>query len=409
MSKGSYFQPRRRRWVVRCAVGALVFAASGIGATISAVAQEVVDEGGEELALPQSYLDGYAWWNKSQQLPTGGQGVPAQSCQPTDTNQCPAGPPVDGLYVVYDYESMAPTAVTGPVGNLPTPPVPPPPPEAPVPNSSAPRILGPTAFGAVRYIVPEGAETELSLTILSKSSTTPGGTDASLGKLFACAVASPGWAAIQNGRYDQAPTYDCSSADEADLSGDQAIFQFPTGMVSSGLLDVVIVGAGDRPFQASFAAPTNESLRIVNAEALAEAFATAEEDIVIEDPLTSFEAGSDVGSFAGDIAYTSDDTLLPSIGPSVGTSRPQAGERAVPARNLVNPFSPDASRGERILAVSLLMAIGTALWWVGGIAPRGPRLLGSLGAGSSDDAPVIGGRGIGRFIRPRSGRAPRLF
>lgn len=394
------------------AAASILVMSIGAAATMAAAQEATTDDAGTgsgedvEVALPEAYLDGYAWWSKTQQSPAGGQGVPAETCTPTDVNQCPAGPPPDGIYVVYDYEAVAPTVVTGPINNLPTVPVPEAPPGSPTPNVSPPRIAGPIAFGAVRFIVPDGAETELTLNVLSKSSTTPGGQDPSVGKVFACLVASPGWAATQNGRYDQAPTYDCSSADEGDIVGDQVVFDFPSGMVQNGTLDVVIVGAGDRPFQMSFAAPKNESLQILNADALVEEIVDySEEDFTIEDPLTEFTESTYVDTpLVGDVAYTSDDSVL-ALAPPIGRPQP---ERAVTAGRFVNPFSPDASRGERVMAVALLMLTGGALWWVGGMPIRPPRLLGSLGNGRTTEVGPSTMGGIGRFARPRSGRPPRL-
>jgi len=331
----------------------------------------------------------------------------AQSCQSTDVNACPAGPPPDGIYIVYDYEAVAPTAVTGPVGNVDTPALPQPPP--PAPNVAQPQPLGPLAYGAVRFIVPEGAETELTIPILSRNTSQPGGTDPTVGKLFACISTTPGWAATQNGRYDQAPTYDCSTADEGDVSGDTAIFQLNTAFLSGTTLDVVIVGAGERPFQMALGPPTDSSLTVLNASEIVSEDALLE-DFTFEDPLTEFEESleplpEDTG-FASDLSYELGD--VGSFAPSVPVARPQP-RQAVQAGRIVNPFSPDASRGERLMAVALLLAMGVGLWWVGGQPARPPRLLGSLAAARvPDDAPTVAG-GIGRFARPRSGPAPRLF
>jgi hypothetical protein len=79
------------------------------------------------------------------------------------------------------------------------------------------------------------------------------------------------------------------------------------------------------------------------------------------------------------------------------------------AGRIVNPFSPDASRADRMMAVGILLLMGTGLWWVGGMPLRGPRLLGSLGHGRATDEPPVSNGGIGRFARLRTGRPPRLF
>jgi hypothetical protein len=367
--------------------------------------------------LPSTYLDGYGWWNKIQQAPQGGQPLPSAACPASAVSSCTAGPPADGLYVVYDYEAVAPGAVTGPVNNAPTPPtLPPAPSTVPAPTVAQPHPLGPTAYGAVRFTVPDGAETELTLHIVSKQNTTPGGQDLSTaGIVFGCLVSTPGWAAAQNGRYDQAPKYDCSSANQGTISGDAVTFTFPSGMVQDGTLDVAIVGSGTQPFQMALDKPTDSSVVVTNADALASDVVTADAalpspDATFEDPAAaSIDTASvplDTG-LTSDVPLTADQSALPSVSVGGTRTRPQI---AVNAGRIVNPFSPDASRADRIMAVAILLLMGTGLWWVGGLPMRGPRLLGSLGGGrttEADDAVAPGG--IGRFVRARTGRPPRLF
>jgi hypothetical protein len=59
-------------------------------------------------------------------------------------------------------------------------------------------------------------------------------------------------------------------------------------------------------------------------------------------------------------------------------------------------------RGQRVLALVVLVALGTALWWLGGVASRPARGIGPLKR--EDDAPSAAFRsagGVGRFTRPR--------
>jgi len=415
-----------QRWWRRSARALAVLStllAVGIATTVPGAAgaeEGAPDAGtGDEVVLPQSYLDGYGWWTKTQQAPQGGQGVPAATCSDAHTSvsssECVIGPPADGIYLAYDYEA-APNSgvVTGPISNAPTVPAPE---EAP----DAPKVLGPTAFGAVRFIVPEGAETQLTLKILSRQSSNPGGQDPSVGTVLGCSVSSGGWAAMQNGRYDQAPAYDCSSADQAELAGDALVFDFPAGMVQNGMIDVVVVGAGERPFQMALDKPIDTSLVITNAADLVTVDEGAiTEDFTVEDPVASYEEALTeipyASSFAGDIAFTSDESQQAS--PAAPVVRPPT-EIVVPAGTARNPLGPDASRGERMMAVGILLAMGLALWWRGGRPVRRPQLLGTLsgggtapvggaaGDGSQDEAGTT--RGIGRFIRPRSGKVPRLY
>ena len=331
----------------------------------------------------------YGWWNKAQQAP-GTSPVPA-----------PPTAPADGIYVVHDYEAAAGQTVTGPIGNLPVPPGP----------VAAARPLGPSAFGAVRFSVPDGSEGTLTLKILNKSSSTPGGFDPSAGKVLGCLATSP-WDAVQNGRYDSAPKYDCASAASATLNGDVIELQIPSGLVTAGTIDIAIVPTGSQPFSLSLDRPSDTSLMLTNVPESSTEF--SEESFAFEDPLTTFiEEGG-----AADFAFESGDSLFSTgvTGGSTSVAAPASrpGRVAVPAGRVSNPFGPDASRGERIMAVLLLLAMGGALWWVGGQPTRAPRLLGSLGAGAVTIDPAVAGastpKGIGRFARPRLGeRAPRLF
>jgi hypothetical protein len=402
--------------------------AIGIGAGLPAAGQEAEPSeptgSGEDEAilLPEAYLDGYGWFNKAQQVPTGGKPAPnPPSCPSSPASECTVGPPPDGLYVAYDTDAVVPGTVTGPVSNAPTLPTPPAPPSPAPAVSSTPQPIGPTAYSAVRYAVPEGADSQLTLGILSRSTTTPGGTDPTVGKLFACISTTPGWLAAQNARYDEGPKYDCTTADEGDIQGDVVAFDLGPQFVQGGMLDVAIVPAGDvpsgdRPFQMSLAAPTDDSLVLVNAAELGEmAGLLSEDELVFEDPAATFFedlAVEDLG-VVEDIVIdpsTSFDAFgqtatAPVARPSV--RRPQL---AVPAGNVANPFRRDASRGERTMAVAILLAIGVGLWWLGGRPIRPPRLLGSLGsAAAPEPSGEIMTGGIGRFARPRTSRPPRLF
>ena len=418
----------RARSVARGGAALTLLLAVGVGAGLPAAAQEAGSDDAvaeEEVLLPEAYLDGYGWFNKAQQVPTGGKPAPnPPSCPSSPASECAVGPPADGLYVAYDVDAVVPGTVTGPVANLPAAPGLPQAP-SPAPSvSSTPQPIGPTAYSAVRFVVPEGAEAQLTLRILSRSTTTPGGTDPTAGRLFACITTTPGWLAAQNARYDEGPKYDCTTADEADLQADQAVFDLGAQFVQNGMIDVAIVPAGDvpsgdRPFQMSMAAPADDALVLTNAEELAGAAeAFAEEDFSFEDPALEYEESFEVESFDEEFAID-DFAVEESFGTdtfgsvaSVPVARPTAGrpELAAPARNVLNPLARDASRGERLLAVVLLLAMAAGLWWVGGQPVRPPRLLGSLGAGIPVAVDEVRTGGIGRFARVRTAaRPPRLF
>lgn len=419
------FRSRVRR-AARCGAALSLLLGVGVGVGLPAEGQEAGAGSGteEEPLVPEAYLDGYGWFNKAQQVPTGGKPAPnPPSCPSSPASECSVGPPADGLYVAYDVDAVVPGTVTGPVSNVPAPP---PIPSAPSPApsvSSTPQPIGPTAFSAVRFVVPEGAESQLTLRILSRSTTTPGGTDPTAGKLFACITTTPGWLPAQNARYDEGPKYDCTTADEADLQADVAVFDLGAQFLQNGMIDVAIVPAGDvpsgdRPFQMALAAPSDDALVITNAGDLAATEGSfSEEDFAFEDPALEFEDSLGLDTFDDEVM--DDFAIDESFGgdsfgsvASVPVARPTVPRTqvAVPAGNLLNPLRRDASRPERLLAVGLLLAMAAGLWWIGGQPVRPPRLLGSLGAGVPIKTAEVRTRGIGRFARVRSAeRPPRLF
>ena len=379
--------------VLRVAAAACIVAAATSGFAGMAGGQEADETSTEEVTLPQAYLVQYGWWNKAQQAPGGGAAVPA-----------PPTAPSDGIYIAYDYQAATapvPGAVTAPIGLAPAPPAPAP---------SAQQELGPTAFGAVKFSVPAGAEGQLSLRLLNRASTTPGNVDPSAGTMLACLAVSP-WDGLQNGRYDNAPKYDCNQAAVAQLAGDTLLFDLTPGLITAETYDLVLVPAGAQPFNMSLDRPSDASLVITSAPETEDFGEFTSEDFAFEDPLTMFDdsfATIDDTTFA-DGGFASD-FATDAVAPTAGGRR--SGGIAAPVA-IHSPFSPDATRGERLLAVALLLMMGGALWWLGGKPTRAPRLLGSLGARSgagdvAEQAVAMGG--IGRFARPRpAGGPPRLF
>lgn len=390
----------RRSRAVRVAAGALVLSAMGLASSLPASGQEAPVDAPKEAVLLQ-----YGWWNKAQQSPAGGSPVPR-----------PPGAPEDGIFIAYEPTAgPAPTPIAGVTGIVATAP------------SAAPKPLGPDAFGAVRYSVPEGAEADLTLHYIPTSTSTPGGASADVGELFACPVSSA-WDPVQNGRYDGAPKYNCANGVKGTYAGDSISFTLPAALSTGGMFDLALVPQGTQPFKVSVKPPDSASMVLTS---VPESELSSSEDSfdasTFEDPAAAFDesfgdesVGVDDLGGASASDFAADDFSAGSFSSSAGgagraavagaRSRSVGNQVGVPAGIISNPFRADASRAERMMAVALLLALAVGLWWVGGMPIRAPRLLGSLGAGIPVEAAEVNTGGIGRFVRVRPAtRPPRLF
>lgn len=384
------------RQAVRVVAVALFLAGGTLAAGLPVGAQEddpfAFDD--SEETVDAAMLLQYGWWNKAQQSPAGGNPTPP-----------PPGAPSDGLYLLYGPTGTEPPpAVTDPLGAV-----------LPATEPVEAEPLGPEAFGAVRYSVPPGAEAMLNLRFTPTSTTQPGGVNPDVGQVIACPV-STAWDPVQNGRYDGAPTYDCNNGIFAAVAGDTLVFTLPAFLAVDGVFDLAIVPAGTQPFSLAIDAPTDGSMILTSVpeDEFEEEFDPGD----FEDPTLFDSSTFDDGSFGatdfGDVAFEDFEATEFTAGDLGTTSRvapPRAGNArvAVPAGNILDPFDPNASRSERMMAVALLLGLAVGLWWVGGQPTRPPRLLGSLGAAEVAPA-VVDARGIGRFAKVRGDRRPpRLF
>ena len=397
---------RRRRTsvVLRGAALALLVGAGALGAApLTAAGQEAPPEEEfvfeEPVAPTTAELQQYGWWNKAQQSPAGGNPVPA-----------PPGAPADGIFIAYE---PAGAPVPGPAAGVPgLVPVAP----APAPN---PVVLGPEAFGAVRYSVPLGAEASLTLKFVPTSTTQPGGVNPDAGVLTACPVSSP-WDPVQNGRYDAAPKYDCTIGVAGTVAGDTISFTLPAALANGGFFDLALVPSGTQPYRLAINPPDSSSMGLTSVPEQEGAFSEEFDPGAFEDPAAEFfeEQAADESFGVDDFGSVSVDEFgagefetdgvasAPVAGAPAATS---GGQVAQPAA-IQSPFRPDASRGERMLALALLLLLAGGLWYVGGQPVRPPRLLGSLGAGVPVQTEEVRTGGIGRFARVRpAGRPPRLF
>lgn len=388
--------------MLRSASVALVVMAGLVAAPLGAGGQEAPPE--EEFVFEEppapttAELLQYGWWNKAQQSPAGGNPVPP-----------PPGAPADGIFIAYEPAGgPTPAPAAGVPGLVPTAP-------APAPN---PVVLGPEAFGAVRYSVPPGAEASLTLTFVPTSTTQPGGVNPDAGVLSACPVSTP-WDPVQNGRYDASPKYDCTIGVGGTVAGDTITFTLPAALAIDGLFDLALVPSGPQPYRLAINPPDSSSMTLTSVPETEPAFSEEFDAGTFEDPATEFfeeQAAEesfgvdDFGSVTVDDFGTGEFVADGSV--TAPVAAPQAtttGQVAQPAA-IQNPLRPDASRAERMMALALLMLLAAGLWYIGGQPVRPPRLLGSLGAGVPAQTAEVRTGGIGRFAKVRPAeRPPRLF
>lgn len=341
----------------------------------------------------------------------------------------------------YGYWTKAQTPAS-PNPSVPTAPtIPVAPPEQAVPEGGLLVALGPTtstpdpaqppgpaepaAVSALRFFVEEGSEATLSLTVAEgQDGDGPSQQNTPAYQIDACTIDStaPSWDAPEGaGRWEDRPTWDCDSVSTpAELEEDGQKYTWNLGgafEVGGGVIDVVLVPRGVQdpnnptavqpvPFTLAFEAPDSQTLLVVPPPESAGGGNGGEDDFDIEE--FSFDG------FGSDETF---DDFGPGSGMIEGGDGGTGGSEPPSPRLLDNPRvarpiaatpAPLDSRTERIMAVSLLLMIGTALWWVGGTPTRAPQLLGSLGDRSRPLSAGEATSGLGRFSRPRSGRPPRI-
>ena len=209
------------------------------------------------------------------------------------------------------------------------------------------------------------------------------------------------------GKWEQRPAFDAANCGFGVVSTDGATVTFelpPERQSSEGVFNLAIVpdpsltGPANTPFSVTFQAPIEDSLAAGDPEPEEE----EEAPEPIFDPAPT-DSEFDPGTFA---EFTGDDTTavfttpVTQAPPTPPVTSPRV--RVLPKRTQPVASLPGDGRGERIMAVSLLMALATGWWWFGGQQARGPQLLGSLaseGRRPARSAEPTGG--IGRFARPR--------
>ena len=261
---------------------------------------------------------------------------------------------------------------------------------------------GPSAVAALRFDVPPGSGvTGLRLVVAGSAPQASG--------VRAC-PAAPVWKAAQNGPWADLPAYDCTTSVVGVLSGTELVFTGVGRLVSdAGVLSIAVVpGQTDR---VSLAKPGAAALT-VTAPAAASAPAPAATGPVAQPgpPAAPAAAPAAAPPPAPGVPVPASLALPPvppaplssaapvvvaPPAPPVAAALPAAAPRAFagPARN--------DTRARVVVAVEGLLLLLTL-----GLVGAGPaRRLGTLAGTAVPQAPE---RGVGRFARPRSGRAPRL-
>lgn len=215
-----------------------------------------------------------------------------------------------------------------------------------------------------------------------------------------CTAASD-WAPEMNGPWVNAPTWseDCLTGV---LSAERTTLEWtlPAGMQDDdGAFDLVIVPVGPAPFLVNFAATDDSTF----SPGPTPPTTTTEATTTTTEPVRTVTT---VETFPG-TPGSPGVVMVPTTAPPRVTTRTSL----VVSRPIGVPRTPlrfPDGRGQRMMAVSLLMGMAAGLWWMGGSPTRGPRLLGALAGRGAVAGRADRPGGLGRFARPRGGPAPRL-
>ncbi|MCU1599337.1 MAG: hypothetical protein JWO22_46 [Frankiales bacterium] len=245
----------------------------------------------------------------------------------------------------------------------------------------------PTALGALRYALPDGATVDrLTLQVA---------TGAQAMDVRAYATTSP-WQPVENGAIEAAPVPDLSRYAVGTLTGSSLVFDDIGKLATEdGLLSVVLVpGVSDRVVVLP---PKATALTVTQAQA-------SEPD----PPPTAFDpptipAGPALAPIPVAVApavpvVTVD---VPQVVPSLASPQPQAPARPVVAAGVRRTVTADDSRTRLfVLLEAVLLTVFFGLLGLGPLAALA-RLTGSAEEVSTE-------RGIGRFRTAREGTAARL-
>jgi len=272
-------------------------------------------------------------------------------------------------------------------------------PAAPAPSSNAQG--GAQALAAIQFRIPDGAEVKkLTLKITGTPPKNPPG-------IVACLITDPAFRAEENGPASDIPKYDCGTlaAGKANTAGSAIEFADIGKLVKGAdLLLMLVPGQVDRVV---FAKPDESALQVGAGFSQPPPVATPAQ-VPAFSPSGTDAAGS---SFNGS-DFIPPSSFIPPIGePPLPAPLPaRSGARGV-ARPVLQSVRPAATEGRIALspqATRLLVGAVTllAIAAFAAMVLLGPR-MNSLGPGAAAASAEV--RGVGRFARPRSGNAPRLW
>jgi hypothetical protein len=278
---------------------------------------------------------------------------------------------------------------------------------------------GPNAVAAVRYSVPGTIDGEpVDASTVSGTLTLTVAANGVVGTpvVEACPVISS-WQSATGGQWDAQPKYTCATKAVGTFNTDVTAATFPLSsnlQARPGVFDLVIVPdpANQTPFSVQFTAPGGDSLTVRPAGSPASGSGSAPSAPALDtsSPSSSGPTGADAfPSVVPDLGIAPSGAPLAPTGDATSS---HGATTSTPVLTFATPRIASLSdkRGERVVALFLLVALGLVVWWFGGQPIRAPRLLGSLGDRDTpgDDAVFVRSGGIGRFARPRSHRPPRL-
>ena len=289
---------------------------------------------------------------------------------------------------------------------------------------------GPTAIAAMYFTVEASVDATLYLEAAPKQKAGPEPADGPDGAphpdtivlpdgatVLACTALSA-WDGEVNGPWSKVPTWDAAGCAPGTVTSDGTAMFWTLSSAMQDLdenYDIVLVPTGPPPTPApppeGAPSPPGTTYMVNFASPGADTLVT--EDLPDEETTTTTTTGPEVdpyppvdpGVFVPPTGGFMTPTTMVQRTPTslVAVRRPSAPTTRTAFR------LPD-SRRDRIMAVSMLLAMAGALWWLGGNPSRGPRLIGAAAGRTPGERAVEQplSRGVGRFARPRGGRVPRL-